>query len=113
MVNYLQSWRWNSIQFSSFQKCDMVNYLHSQQHPIFHIKLSEVWYMIVAILNTFIASHFNYCSLVWHFSGKTDTQKLERIQYRTFKFVYQDSEKDYSELLRKAHIYTHIGTCKN
>ena len=60
----------------------------------------------MAIFKTFIASHFNYCSLVWHFCGKTNTQKLERIQYRALKFVYLDFTSDYSELLLRANLPT-------
>ena len=33
-----------------------------------------------AIHHSFIASNFSYCPLVWHFCGKTDNAKLERIQ---------------------------------
>ena len=34
------------------------------------------------IYQSFVASNFNYCPLVWHFCGKTHSQKLEKIQVR-------------------------------
>ena len=33
----------------------------------------------LAIFRAFIMPHFNYCPLVWHFCGATNTKKLERI----------------------------------
>ena len=32
------------------------------------------------IYNSFILSNFNYCPLVWHFCGKTNNDKLAKIQ---------------------------------
>ena len=60
----------------------------------------------MAIFRCFIMSHFNYCSLVWHFCGSTNAAKLERLQFRALKFVYQDWNSTYLELLEKANLPT-------
>ena len=54
------------------------------------------------IYNSFIMSNFNYCSLVWHFCGKTNNQKLEKIQERALRILYDDHTSTYDELLEKA-----------
>ena len=40
------------------------------------------------LYKSFIIAHFNYCPAVWHACGKVNTMKLEKIQYRALKFVY-------------------------
>ena len=56
------------------------------------------------LYKTYISSHLNFCPLVWHFCGESNTQKLERIQNRALRFVFDDHESDPSVLLRKANI---------
>ena len=60
----------------------------------------------MAIFRCFILSHFSYCNLVWHFCGATNTNKLERIQHRALKFVYQDWTSSYEQLLSRADLPT-------
>ena len=62
------------------------------------------------IYKSFIQSNFNYCPLVWHFCSKTNTEKLEKIQFRALKVVFCDYESDYATLLNKAQMPTlHIS----
>ena len=37
------------------------------------------------IYNSFIASNFNYCPLVWHFCGATNSNKLEKLRERSLR----------------------------
>ena len=60
----------------------------------------------MAIFRCFILSHFSYCNLVWHFCGATNTAKLERLQYRALKFVFQDWNSSYEDLLKKSDLPT-------
>ncbi len=62
---------------------------------IFDSKEKEIMY------NTFILSNFNYCPVVWHFCGKTSTKKIEAIQERALRFMYNDKESTYDALLDK------------
>ena len=54
------------------------------------------------VYNSFIMSNFNYCPLVWHFCGKTNNDKLEKLQECALRILYDDYESCYEELLCKA-----------
>ena len=56
------------------------------------------------IYYSFIMSNFNYCPLVWHFCGEVNTEKIEKIQERTLRFIYQDCNSSYDTLLRKSQL---------
>ena len=49
----------------------------------------------MAIFRVFIVSNFNYCPLVWHFCGKTNTSKIEKLQERALRFVFNDFTSSY------------------
>ena len=49
-------------------------------------------------------SHFNYCPLVWHFCCERNTKKLEKIQERALRFIYNDSDSSYENLLEKSQL---------
>lgn len=53
------------------------------------------------IFRSFIMSNFDYCSLVWHFCGKKNNSKMERIQKRALSIVFDDFDADYDELLNR------------
>ena len=50
---------------------------------------------------TFVMSQFNYCPLVWHFCMPGDTHKMEKIQERALRFIYNEYTSDYSKLLEE------------
>jgi len=60
----------------------------------------------ILIYNSFIRSNFNYCPLVWHFCNKTNTEKLEKLQLRALRIVFNDFNSSYSDLLIKADMPT-------
>ena len=37
--------------------------------------------------------------MAWHFCGKTMTKKIEKIQERTLRLIFQDYDMSYSDLL--------------
>jgi hypothetical protein len=37
---------------------------------------------------SFILSNLNYCSITWHFCSEKNTLKMEKIQERALRFVY-------------------------
>ncbi len=51
------------------------------------------------IYHTFISSNCNYCTIVWHFCGKVNTKKIEKIQQRALRFMFNDKKSSYSSLL--------------
>ena len=50
--------------------------------------------------------HFTYCSLVWHFCKASDRRKLERINERGLRQVYNDWSASYDDLLSRAKMTT-------
>ena len=40
------------------------------------------------LYNSFIFSHFNYCSIIWMFCSKTSYKKIEQKQKRGLRIVY-------------------------
>ena len=44
----------------------------------------------LTIYYSFNMSNFNYCPLVWHFCGEVNTKKVEKIQERALRFIYED-----------------------
>ena len=51
------------------------------------------------IYNSFVASNFNYCALVWHFYGLSNSNKMDKIQERCLRIVYKDYVSSYDRLL--------------
>ena len=49
----------------------------------------------------FIIPHFNYCSETWHFCNKRAIAKLEKVNERALRFVFNEKQRPYSELLDK------------
>ena len=66
----------------------------------FLIKVKPVHYFY-----TFILSNFNYCPLAWHFCAESNSRKLETIQERALRFVYDDFDLSYEEVLDIANIH--------
>ncbi len=58
----------------------------------------------LTIFHTFILSNFNFCPLAWHFCTEKNSKKLEKVQERALRFVYEDFTSTYEKLLEKAKI---------
>ena len=54
------------------------------------------------LVNSFIYSNFNYCPLVWHITSPNSTRMIEKIQERSLRFLYQDFNSSYDQLLKLA-----------
>ena len=55
------------------------------------------------MIEAFVFSNFNYCPLVWHFTSMTSTNKIESIQKRALRLLYNDYTSTYDDLLAKAN----------
>ena len=53
------------------------------------------------IYNGFIRSTFKYCPLEWHFCGKTNYNKLEKIWERSLRILQDTYEQSYEEILNR------------
>ena len=60
----------------------------------------------ILIYKSFIKSNFNYCPLVWHFCSKGSTAKMEKLQYRALRLVFNDFTSSYEALLERANMPT-------
>ena len=51
------------------------------------------------LIQSFIFANFNYCTLVWHVSFLKSLKKVEDIQKRAPRFLHDDNESSYEQLL--------------
>ena len=56
----------------------------------------------LVLINSYIISNFNYCPLVWIFSTAKPLNKIESLQNRALRFLYNDYLISYEGLLEKA-----------
>ena len=54
------------------------------------------------LINSYIISNINYCPLVWMFSTAKSLSKIESLQKRALRFLYNDYSISYEGLLEKA-----------
>ena len=54
------------------------------------------------LLNIFVYSNFNYCPLVGHFCSAKSVKKIEKIQERGLRILYNDFSSDYESTLNKS-----------
>ncbi len=52
--------------------------------------------MKLTILQSFIWSNFTYCCHIWYFCSPTLRQKVEKIQFRGLRYVYNDYNSSYT-----------------
>ena len=57
----------------------------------------------ILVFKSFISSNFNYCPVSWMFCGKTNLNKLEKLQERALRFVFRDTTSPYETLLERGN----------
>jgi len=50
----------------------------------------------VSLYNSFIMSHFHYCSSIWHNCFKSDGKTLDRLHKRALRYLYSDESSQTS-----------------
>ena len=68
---------------------------------------SSVVLLGLTIDNLFINSQFNYASIIWMVCHKQDYLKIEKIQYKALKIVYNNNESYEELLLRNNEVSIH------
>ena len=53
----------------------------------------------LCLYNSFIMSHFHYCSSIWHSCLKSDSNKLDRLHERALRYLYSDESSQTSTLV--------------
>ena len=62
----------------------------------------------VLLYNSFISSQFGYCTNIWAFHGKTVEKRINSIQKRSLRAIYDDFNLDLEQLLQKGnHVAVH------
>ena len=90
---------------------------HFHQHVSILCRKAGARLRILQRLSSHIDEHYrmtifrsfvliNYCSLVWNFCETAHTSKMERIQFRALKYIYNDVSTSYEELLARANLPT-------
>ena len=74
-----------------------------QLNQLFRLKRYVQHEERIICVNSFIFSNFNYCPLIWHFTSASSTAKIEKIQERALRFLYDDYITPYDELLQKSN----------
>ena len=60
------------------------------------------------LIQSFVHANFNYCPLVWFFTSPESLRKIERIQERALRIVFNDFNSDNYTLLTKAQKTTFL-----
>ena len=60
-----------------------------------------------SLMKTFITSHFNYCPLIWIFHSRQLNNRINKINKRALRLVYQDNKKlTFNDLLKNNNSVT-------
>ncbi len=57
------------------------------------------------IFYSFILANLNDCPLIWINRNRTDMKRIENVQKRELRIVYNDRTSNYSELLNSTKVY--------
>ena len=74
-----------------------------QLNQLFRLKKYVDYNERLVLMNSFIFSNFNYCPLIWHLTSAISTSKIEKIQERALKYLFDDNESSYEVLLEKSN----------
>ncbi len=94
----IKSCKWNNSYWPLF--------IHSSSIAIW--QMSHFHYKLLTLLykEGWVTELGSLAPLVWHFCNKSDSDKLEKLQYRALRFVYDDYDSDYETLLSRANMQT-------
>ena len=56
---------------------------------------------MLRLYKALILLHFCYCSMVWHFPSKQDSDKLDLLNKRILRFIFKDFNSKYNNFLTK------------
>ena len=74
----------------------------NQLHALIRLRMFLNFEEKKALLNSYFYANFNYCPFVWMFSSAKSLNKVESLQKRGLRFLYEDYVSSYEELLQKA-----------
>ena len=99
----------SSVEFLGIQIDDKLEFnLHvsnifrsaaNQFNALFRLKRFLGYKKKMILINSYFMASFNYCPLVWMFSSASPLKKIENLQKRPLRFLCNDYEISYEELL--------------
>ena len=60
------------------------------------------------LIQSFVQANFNYCPLVWFFTSPNSLRKIERIQGRALRILFNDFDSDIQSLLARSNDSTFL-----
>ena len=81
----------------SFEKSisTLVKKTSNQLNTISRIEMFMGFKEKLILINIFVYSNFNYCPLVWHFCSAKLVKKIEKIQERALRILYNNFSSDF------------------
>ena len=73
----------------------------NQLNALIRLKQFLSFHAKEVLINSYIISNFNYCPLVRMFSSTQSLKKIENLQKRALRFLYDNFEASYEDLLSK------------
>ena len=58
------------------------------------------------LVEAHVISQFNYSSIVWHFCGLSEVHKMEKLHERCIRFIYNEYDKNYFDILNENKLMT-------
>ena len=74
----------------------------NQHHALIRPRMFLNFEAKKTLINSYFYWNFNYCLLVWTFSSAKTLNKVESLQKRVLRVLYEDYVSSYEELLQKA-----------
>ena len=74
----------------------------NQINALVRIKNDLDTYSRKTIYNSYISCNLNYCCTVWMFTNRGNLKKLDKLNRRALRMVYNDYTSDYDALLRQS-----------
>ena len=57
-----------------------------------------------SLYRAFILPYFNYCNQVWHYCGKRNTAKIEKVNERALGYIFKNKSASYQNLLQRIRL---------
>ena len=68
------------------------------------LKIVNTRDVMLRLYKAFIQPHLQYCSVIWHFWGTKNCDRLQSLNKHILRFTFNDLMSSYDELLKKAKI---------
>ena len=57
-----------------------------------------------SLYRAFILPYFNYCNQIWHHCRKRNTAKIEKVNERALRYIFNDKSASYQDLLERIRL---------